>query len=80
MQNAAADRHSFPDLERVKPYLPPPEVSALERLLRRISLFIAGLLLVFLISRFAVPGKHSPELIGAWAVIFFVLGHEKSVI
>ena len=80
MPNAEPDRQPFPDIERVKPYLPPPDVSALGRLLRQISLFIAGLLVVFLLSRFVVPGKHSPELIAAWAGIFLVLGHEKSIV
>ena len=76
----ATDRLPLPDIERVKPHLPPPDVSSLGLLLRQISLFIAGMLVIFLLSRLAVPGKHPPALLAAWAIIFLALGHEKSVI
>lgn len=78
MRQPTSERLPFPDIERIKPYLPAADVSALGRLLRHISLFIAGLLVIFLLSRFLAPGQHSPGVIAAWAGIFFVLALEKS--
>ncbi len=78
MPQSPIDRLAFPDVERVKPYLPPPDVSALGRLLRLISRFIAGLLVVFLLSRLLAPDPHHPGIFAAWAVIFLVLGSEMA--
>lgn len=67
-----------PEIERIKPYLPPPDVSALGRLLRQISRFTGALLVLFLLSGLLAPDSHPASVFAIWAVIFFALGSERS--
>lgn len=77
MPPSTPDHLPIPDIDRIKPYLPPPDVSALGRLLRLISRFICGLLVLFLLSGILAPDSHPPGIYATWAAIFLALGSER---